>query len=138
MKNHIQVGVGAIVMNEQGQLFLAQRGHNVAHEQGYWEFPGGAVEFGEGLVDAVRREIDEEYGIIIDVTELVGVYEQMIDGEHWISPTYIAHLVSGEACIQEPDTCIAIGWFHPQEIPQPLTKISQSGLKDYLAKNTKS
>ncbi len=46
----IGVGVGAILVDEQGRLFLARRGLQAKNECGLWEFPGGSVEFGERLV----------------------------------------------------------------------------------------
>ncbi len=45
----IGVGVGAIIVDEQDRLFLARRGPQAQNERGLWEFPGGAVEFGERL-----------------------------------------------------------------------------------------
>jgi ADP-ribose pyrophosphatase YjhB (NUDIX family) len=49
----IGVGVGAIILNDEGKVFLAKRGHKAKNERGTWEFPGGGVEFGEKLVDAI-------------------------------------------------------------------------------------
>ena len=37
----IGVGVGAMVFNNEGKVFLAQRGSKATNERGYWEFPGG-------------------------------------------------------------------------------------------------
>ncbi len=51
--DYIGVGVGAIIRNEQGEVFLARRGPLAKNERGLWEFPGGAVEFGEKLADAL-------------------------------------------------------------------------------------
>jgi 8-oxo-dGTP pyrophosphatase MutT (NUDIX family) len=48
--DYIGVGVGAIIVNRTGELFLAKRGPLAKNERGLWEFPGGSVEFGETLV----------------------------------------------------------------------------------------
>ena len=45
--DYIGVGVGAILVNKEGYVFLAQRGPKAKNEQGLWEFPGGSGEFGE-------------------------------------------------------------------------------------------
>jgi len=55
----IGVGVGAVIVDDAGRLFLARRGPLAKNERELWEFPGGAVEFGERLADALRREIRE-------------------------------------------------------------------------------
>jgi hypothetical protein len=58
--DYIGVGVGAIIVDPAGRLFLARRGPCARNERGLWEFPGGSVEFGETLVQALRREMCEE------------------------------------------------------------------------------
>ena len=56
---HPEVAVGAIVVHD-GCLLLVQRGRGAG--AGKWAPPGGRVEFGETLVDAVVREVREETG----------------------------------------------------------------------------
>jgi mutator protein MutT len=133
--DYIGVGVGAIIMNERGELFLARRGPLAKNERGLWEFPGGSVEFGERLADALQREIREEFGIEVEVGELVDVVDHILttEGQHWVSPTYLCRLVSGEPTILEPGKCTEIGWFAPQQVPPDLTIISKENLAHYLA-----
>ena len=69
----IGVGVGAMVFDDEGRVFLAKRGAKARNEAGLWEFPGGMVDFGERLADAVVREFDEEYGMAVEVTGLIVV-----------------------------------------------------------------
>ncbi|MBE0695945.1 MAG: NUDIX domain-containing protein [Anaerolineaceae bacterium] len=132
--DYIGVGVGAIIINEHGEMFLAQRGPLAKNERGLWEFPGGSVEFGEKLSDALRREIREEYGMEIEVGALLDVVDHILPGEgqHWVSPTYVCHPLSGEPRILEPGKCTAIGWFKAEDIPDVLTVISQYNLAHYL------
>ena len=61
--DYIGVGSGAIIVNREGKVFLAKRGRDARNESGKWEFPGGGVEFGERLEDALVREVREEYGL---------------------------------------------------------------------------
>jgi mutator protein MutT len=79
--DYIGVGVGAVIVDDAGWLFLACRGPLAKSERGLWEFPGGAVEFGERLADALRREIHEEYGIEIAVGELLDVADHILTAE---------------------------------------------------------
>lgn len=55
--------VVAAVIRSEGKILIAQRAAD-AHQGGLWEFPGGKVEAGETAVDALRRELEEELGII--------------------------------------------------------------------------
>ncbi|GMQ87021.1 MAG: Nudix family hydrolase [Gammaproteobacteria bacterium] len=59
----LHVAVAAIV-SSQGQVLISQRPGHV-HQGGLWEFPGGKLESGESVQDALQREIHEELGISI-------------------------------------------------------------------------
>jgi 8-oxo-dGTP diphosphatase len=131
--DYIGVGVGALIVAPDGRLFFAQRGPLAKNERGLWEFPGGAVEFGEKLADALRREIQEEYGMEIEVGELLDVADHILpdEGQHWVSPTFLCRVTCGQAVIREPGKCSAIGWYAPDQIPGPLTMITQVNLENY-------
>ena len=63
MPTHIIAAAG-IVMNDNDDILL------VKTHRGGWEFPGGQVEVGENVIDAVKREVMEETGIDIEVGEV--------------------------------------------------------------------
>jgi 8-oxo-dGTP diphosphatase len=130
VSQHIGVGVGAMVFNEAGKVFLAKRGPMARNERGCWEFPGGSVHFGETLKDGLIREFLEEFNMQIEVMELLCVVDHILpaEGQHWVSPTYIARHTSGGPTIQEPDKCTSIGWFEMDVLPQPLSKVSQASV----------
>ena len=137
--DYIGVGVGAVIVDTAGRLFLAKRGPKAKNERGLWEFPGGAVEFGETLAEALRREMREEYGFEIAVGELLDVVDHILpaEGQHWVSPSFICSVVSGEPVIQESEKCCAIGWFAPEDLPKDMSQVSQvtqKNLKHYLEK----
>jgi 8-oxo-dGTP diphosphatase len=125
--DYIGVGVGAVIVDAKGRLFLAKRGPKAKNERGLWEFPGGSVEFGETLAEALKREMREEYGFEIAVGELLDVVDHILpdEGQHWVSPSFICSVVSGEPVIQEPEKCSEIGWFLPDDLPWDLTQVSQ-------------
>jgi mutator protein MutT len=131
--DYIGVGVGAIT-DDAGRLFFARRGPESKNERGLWEFPGGSVEFGETMADALRREMREEFGIDIAVGKLLDVVDHILkeEGQHWVSPTFLCTIAAGEARIREPQKCAEIGWFLPTEVPQELTQISRENLAHYL------
>jgi mutator protein MutT len=131
--DYIGVGVGALVFNTEGKVFMSQRGPKATNERGCWEFPGGKVSFGETLIEAVKREFFEEYGMVIEITELLTVDDHILPAEqqHWVSPTYLGYHVSGEPAILEPEKCSGIGWFALAELPAPLSVISASNSRTY-------
>ena len=63
MPTHIMAGAG-IVLNDNEEVLMVK-----THNQG-WVFPGGQVEVGENVIDAVKREIMEEAGVDVEVKEV--------------------------------------------------------------------
>jgi len=72
----IRPGVSGVVRDGDGRLLLQQR-----TDIGLWGLPGGAVEYGECVTDALRREVEEETGLTIDVGRLIGVYSDPAHGQ---------------------------------------------------------
>ncbi len=136
-RDYIGIGVGAMVFNREGEVFLAQRGPRAWNERGTWEFPGGKVSFGETLASAILREFEEEYGMVIEIVELLGVNDHILvaEHEHWVAPTFIARLVSGVPAILEPEKCTAIGWFPLHELPEPLSQVTSNDIQMYRLKH---
>jgi mutator protein MutT len=132
-RDYIGVGVGAMVFDAEGRVFLAQRGPAATNERGAWEFPGGKVDWGETLVAAICREFEEEYGMVIAVVALLGVPDHILpdEGQHWVSPTFLARHISGTPQIREPAKCAAIGWFTLDALPTPLSVVTQADLAIY-------
>jgi len=130
--DYIGVGVGAVIRDRAGKYFLARRGKEVRNESGKWEFPGGGVEFGERLEDALIREIREEYGFEVTVVRLLDVVNHLIpdENQHWVSPTFLCGHKGGTPRILEPHKCDEIGWFALNEIPEgKLTIASKKSLE---------
>lgn len=64
MKKNIEV-VAAIIIDEAGRILATKRGYG--DMKGGWEFPGGKIEPGETAQQALKREIDEELNVTIEV-----------------------------------------------------------------------
>ena len=112
------VGCGALIV-ENERVLLVKR--IKAPEAGHWNLPGGRVDLFEMVEMAVVREIAEELGVTIALDGLACLIEMVnIDGQHWVSPVYHAHIVSGTPQNREPDKASAMGWFALDDLPQPL------------------
>lgn len=111
------VGVAAVVLHA-GAVLLAKRGKPPA--LGSWSLPGGLIEVGETVEEAVRREVREECGIEVEVGPILGVFEPVHndpDGRvryHFVVLDYLAHYVAGEP--RAGDDAAEIMWCTPGDL----------------------
>ena len=107
------VGVGAVVLTEDGRVVLVKRGHEPL--AGQWSLPGGMLELGETLEAGVAREILEETGLIVDVGPLVELFDRILlddDGAvqyHFVLADYLCRPRQGrlEARTDVEDVALA-------------------------------
>ena len=85
-----QLAVGAVVVTD-GALLMVQRNQEPA--KGLWTLPGGRVEHGEYIEDALRREVSEETGIDIEVDRLLGIFE-VVGDPHFVILDFLATAAS--------------------------------------------
>jgi mutator protein MutT len=72
---HPIMGVGGVIFHDQSVLLVRR---NQEPAIGQWSLPGGAVELGETLDEALKREIQEEVSIKIEIGGLVRVLDRII------------------------------------------------------------
>jgi ADP-ribose pyrophosphatase YjhB (NUDIX family) len=93
------VGVGAVVL-DRGRVLLVERGREP--QKGLWSLPGGALEVGETLADALRREVREETGLEVRVLGVVEVLERILRDAagrpeyHYVLIDYLCQPAGGE------------------------------------------
>ena len=121
------VGCGAAILRD-GRLLLVKRLR--APEAGTWSLPGGKVDFGEPVADAVRREIREEVGLEIELVKPLGLVELIgVDDQHWVSPIYLADASAGEAVNNEPEKLGGVEWFALDAPPSPLSRAALQAIE---------
>lgn len=123
-----QLAASAIIFRE-GKILLVQRAHDPG--RGRWSVPGGRVENGETLEQAVHREVAEETGIAIDIIALAGIREVLPRGEarsHYVVLSYAALWTSGD--VQLNDEHQAAQWLDPDRLSEVTTT---DGLADIVA-----
>ena len=120
-KDFIGVGVGAVILNEEGEILLLLRKKDP--EKGTWSIPGGKVEFFEELEETIIREVEEELGISIKLVKLLGVTDHILnyEGTHWVAPTYLAEIMSGVPKNMEPEKHGDFKWFSLKNLPKNLS-----------------
>ena len=90
----IDVAVG-ILMKANGDVLLGQRPEGKPYA-GYWEYPGGKVESGENILDALKREFMEELGVTILTAEPWCGVEHVYPHAHVRLHFYISRNWQGE------------------------------------------
>jgi 8-oxo-dGTP diphosphatase len=93
------VGVGAVIV-DKGRVLFIRRGTEPM--KGRWSIPGGLVELGESLTDAVRREVKEETGLEVEVVELIELLDRVYRDDmrvryHYVIADYLCRVTGGEA-----------------------------------------
>ena len=132
--DYIGTGVGAFILNDEGELFLMKRGPESKNEVGYWTVPGGTVEFGEALRDAVVREVREEIGVDIELDGQLPAVDHILPKEkqHWVTTIFPARIIFGTPEILEPSKCSDIGWYPLEALPTPLAGSLQKTVNTFL------
>jgi len=95
MKKCITLTVDAIIPY-QGKIVVIRRRNEPF--KGYYALPGGIVEYGETVEEAVLREVKEETGLDVEIHKLVGVYSDpgRDPRGHFVSICFITIPVGGE------------------------------------------
>ena len=128
----IRPAVSAVIFDRRGRLLLQQRS-----DGGQWGLPGGSVEIGESVRDAVAREVREETGLIVAVRRLVGVYSmpslQLVrypDGNvwHYVSVSFECAVRGGS--LATCDETLALEYFPLRRLPPTLLDHHRIRIRD--------
>jgi ADP-ribose pyrophosphatase YjhB (NUDIX family) len=122
--DHIGISASFVVHDGKGNILLQKRGAGARDENGRWDVGGGAIEFGESIDDAVRREIREELCVEPIAIEFLTVYDAFreLNGAptHWIAIMHAVQVDPKKVRIGEPDKIDELKWFSSKNLPEPL------------------
>jgi ADP-ribose pyrophosphatase YjhB (NUDIX family) len=115
--NSLVPGASAIVTDDQGRILLQRRSDNAR-----WALPGGVMDIGESIGQAIVREVQEETGFEVKPEDIVGVYSDpghvfaYDDGEvrQQFSVCFVCRIVGGELQVSKESSEVA--FFSPEEI----------------------
>ncbi|MEM0200044.1 MAG: NUDIX hydrolase [Saccharolobus sp.] len=80
--NRPLVAVGCLIVSKDRSVLLVKR-KNPPNE-GLWAIPGGKVEYGETIINALKREMKEETNLDVSVSKLVAIVEVIVKGYHYV------------------------------------------------------
>jgi mutator protein MutT len=111
------VGVGALIF-DRGRILMAQRGKEPL--KGWWSLPGGALETGESLDSAVRREVREETGLEIEPRGVFEIFERIMHDAagtveyHYVLVDYVCKVTGGTLAAGD-DVC-RVEWMKLEDL----------------------
>lgn len=118
---------------------MGKRSKTTRDEHGKWDLGGGAIEFGEKIENALRREIKEEYGTDVLNFEFLGIMDvHRIDHEknktHWIALCHKVLVDRRKVWNAAPKDHDEIGWFTLYTLPSPVHSQLPKFLKKFKRK----
>ena len=119
----ITIGVFAIIMDAEKRILCVRL--NYAH--GGWTTPGGRVEPGELLPDALCREVREETGYEIEVGPLIGTYVKPYANDIVLN---FAARITGRGEWSPTDEIAEIRYFSVTDLPDEMSPVARQRIED--------
>ena len=134
----VRTSVSAVIFGRGGRLLLQQRS-----DGGQWGLPGGSVEIGESVHDAVIREVREETGLEVAVRRLVGVYSdpalQVVrypDGNVWHYVNVCFECTVRSGTLTTCDETLALKYASPGRLPTPMLPNHRIRIRDACSRRS--
>ncbi|SEM99670.1 NUDIX hydrolase [Lihuaxuella thermophila] len=102
----------------QGKTLIVERSLQEAFLPGYYELPGGKVDFGEDPADALKREFREEVNLNVEVIKPYKIFSYLSENgtRHTVEIVYLVHLTDDPANIQLSEDHSAYQWISENEV----------------------
>ena len=134
----IRASVSAVIFDRRRRVLLQQRS-----DGGQWGLPGGSIEIGESVTDAVAREVREETGLTVVPRRLIGVYSeprlQVVrypDGNVWHYVNVCFECTVRGGTLTTCDETLALDWVAPNALPASLLPNHRIRIRDARARRT--
>lgn len=122
------VSVGAVVTNERNQVLLLD---HVFRPGSGWGIPGGFIEHGEQIDEAIKRELLEETGLEIENINILRVHTNKRHLEFLVRAT-----AKGTPEVKSIEIK-SLDWFEKDELPEKMSKGQKEIIREVLSKETK-
>ena len=116
----LRSSASAVIFDRRGRVLLQQRS-----DGGQWGLPGGGIEIGESVTEAVIREVREETGLRVVVRRLIGVYSEPAmqvvrypDGNVWHYVNVCFECAVRGGTLTTCDETLALEWVSPRRLPE--------------------
>src|SRR5262249_9981196 len=118
-----RIGVFALIFDDEGRILLGHR-----RDIDWWNLPGGGMEAGETVDEALRREVREETGLEAEVEQLVGVYTKPQKQE--VVLTFRCRVIGGK--LQATEENRENRYFAPDALPSNTPPKHRQRIEDAL------
>lgn len=135
--DHIGIGIVFFCHDGSGNFLMCKRSKNTRDEHGRWDPGGGAIEFGEPIEDALRREVREEYCTDVIESEFLGFrdvhrVDEKENKTHWVALDFKVLVDKDKVKNGVPHEHIEIGWFNLGNLPRPTHSQFPTFIKKYI------
>ncbi len=121
------IGVFAAIFDEQGRILCVKRNYTPFN----WTTPGGKMDDGESLIQALEREVQEESGYRVQAKRLIGAYSSPFKDDLVLSIE--AEIISRDEW--QPNGEISeVGFFTKDKLPQPMKTVTVTRILDAFEK----
>ncbi|MDO8566350.1 MAG: NUDIX domain-containing protein [Candidatus Moranbacteria bacterium] len=123
-----------LILEKEGKILLSRR-FQTGYEDGKYSMVAGHADGGETLREALRREVQEEAGIRLDLSKL----ELVLTMHRWCGDHeradffFKADVWEGEIKNMEPDKCDDLKWFLPTELPENIVPYIRTAIECYVS-----
>ena len=125
---------GGIVTNEKNEVLLQLR-----TDKQLWGLPGGAVEKGESVEQAAKREVIEETGLQVEVVSLLGIYSAFFDtypnGDkaQTITTMFTFKVIKGELVVGDTKETLNLKFFSQENLPEIANQQHKDAIQDFFS-----
>jgi len=106
------------LVSEKGKILMVRRAHYPFI--GYWVLPGGHVEYGEKVEEAIKREMKEELGVLVKIKKMIGVYSNPKRDPRYHTVSVVYLLKKGKGKIHLDNEASEFKYFSLKKLPSKI------------------